>query len=96
LTGLVSGLFVGATRIDGKPVTKGMKLTQAKCDLVNAIERNKALVLTRTSGPADGATESWYRQLLPVQHRAGEMLLSTFYRKLNAGDRKGACSEIRR
>ncbi len=33
----------GATRVDGKPVTQGMKLTQAKCDQVNAIERNKAL-----------------------------------------------------
>ena len=32
-----------ATRIDGKPVTQGMKLTQAKCDQVNAIERDKAL-----------------------------------------------------
>ena len=27
----------GATRIDSKPVTPGMKLTQAKCDQVNAI-----------------------------------------------------------
>jgi lysozyme len=33
----------GATRIDGKPVTQGMKLTQAQCDEVNAIERDKAL-----------------------------------------------------
>lgn len=33
----------GATRVDGKPVTQGMKLTQAKCDQVNAIERDKAL-----------------------------------------------------
>ncbi len=34
----------GATMVDGKPVVKGMKLTQAKCDQVNAIERDKALV----------------------------------------------------
>lgn len=33
----------GATRIDGNPVTQDMKLTQAKCDQVNAIERDKAL-----------------------------------------------------
>lgn len=33
----------GATRVDGRPVTQGMKLTQAKCDQVNAVERNKAL-----------------------------------------------------
>jgi hypothetical protein len=29
--------------VDGKPVVQGMKLTQAKCDQVNAIERDKAL-----------------------------------------------------
>ncbi|MCP5656264.1 glycoside hydrolase family protein, partial [Klebsiella pneumoniae] len=33
----------GATRVDGKPVIQGMKLTQAKCGQVNAIERDKAL-----------------------------------------------------
>ena len=34
----------GATRVDGKPVIPSMKLTQAKCGQVNAIERDKALV----------------------------------------------------
>ncbi|WP_436628768.1 glycoside hydrolase family protein, partial [Enterobacter hormaechei] len=33
----------GATMVDGKPVVQGMKLTQAKCDKVNSIERDKAL-----------------------------------------------------
>jgi hypothetical protein len=33
----------GATMVDGKPVVQGMKLTQAKCNQVNAIERDKAL-----------------------------------------------------
>lgn len=33
----------GATMVDGKPVMPGMKLTQAKCDQVNSIERDKAL-----------------------------------------------------
>lgn len=33
----------GATMVDGKPVVQGMKLTQAKCNQVNSIERNKAL-----------------------------------------------------
>lgn len=33
----------GVTQVDGRPVTQGMKLTQAKCDQVNAVERNKAL-----------------------------------------------------
>ncbi|EOJ4508894.1 glycoside hydrolase family protein, partial [Escherichia coli] len=33
----------GATRVDGKPVILGMKLSKGKCDHVNAIERDKAL-----------------------------------------------------
>ncbi|HAY4580358.1 TPA: lysozyme, partial [Escherichia coli] len=33
----------GATTVDGKPVKQGMTLTRAKCDQVNAIERDKAL-----------------------------------------------------
>ncbi|MCL0291127.1 glycoside hydrolase family protein, partial [Escherichia coli] len=33
----------GATMVDGKSVVQGMKLTQAKCDQVNAIVRDKAL-----------------------------------------------------
>lgn len=33
----------GVTMVDGKAVVQGMKLTQAKCNQVNAIERNKAL-----------------------------------------------------
>lgn len=33
----------GATMVYRKAVVQGMKLTQAKCDRVNAIERNKAL-----------------------------------------------------
>ncbi|EOG3065110.1 lysozyme, partial [Salmonella enterica] len=33
----------GVTRIDGKPVVKGQRLTQSQCDHYNAIERDKAL-----------------------------------------------------
>ncbi len=33
----------GATTVDGKPVKQGMRLTAAKCDRVNAVERDKAL-----------------------------------------------------
>jgi lysozyme len=33
----------GATLVDGKPVRQGMKLTQEKCDQVNAKERDAAL-----------------------------------------------------
>ena len=33
----------GATRVDGRPVVPGMKLTKEKCAQVNAIERDRAL-----------------------------------------------------
>ncbi|EBA8674316.1 lysozyme, partial [Salmonella enterica] len=33
----------GVTRIDGKPVVKGQRMTQSQCDHYNAIERDKAL-----------------------------------------------------
>ncbi|EPB4339408.1 glycoside hydrolase family protein [Enterobacter kobei] len=33
----------GATMVDGKSVVQGMRLTQVKCDQVNANERDKAL-----------------------------------------------------
>ena len=33
----------GITRIDGKPVTKGMRLTEKQCDLLNDKEAQKSL-----------------------------------------------------
>lgn len=88
----------GATRVDGRPVTQGMKLAQAKCDQVNAVERNKALawvdqnVRVRLTPPQKVGIASF----CPYNIGPGKCFPSTFYRKLNAGDRKGACAEIRR
>lgn len=88
----------GATRVDGKPVTQGMKLTQAKCYQVNAIERDKALVwvdknvhVTLTPPQKVGIAS-----FCPYNIGPGKCLPSGFFRKLNAGDRKGACAEVRR
>ncbi|AJJ12797.1 putative lysozyme [Yersinia rohdei] len=33
----------GATRVDGKPVVKGLKLTAEKCAAVNKLEADKAI-----------------------------------------------------
>ncbi|EAS0616151.1 lysozyme, partial [Salmonella enterica] len=33
----------GTTRVDGKPVVRGMELSKVKCDQVNSIERDRAL-----------------------------------------------------
>ncbi|KMF47040.1 glycoside hydrolase family protein, partial [Klebsiella pneumoniae] len=76
----------------------GMKLTQAKCDQVNAVERNEALawvdqnVRVRLTPPQKVGIASF----CPYNIGPGKCFPSTFYRKLNAGDRKGACAEIRR
>ncbi|EPJ4741636.1 lysozyme [Klebsiella pneumoniae] len=88
----------GATRVDGKPVIQGMKLTQAKCGQVNAIERDKALswVEKNVHVPLTPPQKVGIASFCPYNIGPGKCFPSTFYHKLNAGDRKGACAEIRR
>lgn len=87
----------GATRIDGNPVTQDMKLTQAKCDQVNAIERHKALawvdrnIHVSLTPPQKVGIASF----CPYNIGPGKCFPSTFYQRINAGDRKGACEAIR-
>ncbi|HGE7088417.1 TPA: lysozyme [Klebsiella aerogenes] len=87
----------GATRIDGKPVTQGMKLTQEKCDQVNAIERNKALAWVEQNihVPLTEPQKAGIASFCPYNIGPGKCFPSTFYKRLNAGDRKGACEAIR-
>ncbi|MDM3050976.1 lysozyme [Citrobacter sp. CK183] len=96
--GGVWSLCRGVTRIDGKPVVKGMKVTQAKCDQVNAIERDKALawVERNIKVPLTEPQKAGIASFCPYNIGSGKCLPSGFFRKLNAGDRKGACAEIRR
>lgn len=88
----------GATMVDGKPVEQGMKLTQAKCTQVNAIERNKALawVDRNIKVPLTEPQKAGIASFCPYNIGPGKCLPSGFFRKLNAGDRIGACAEIRR
>ncbi|HFZ1111745.1 TPA: lysozyme [Citrobacter koseri] len=88
----------GATMVDGKPVVQGMKLTQAKCDQVNAIERDKALawVDRNIKVPLTEPQKAGIASFCPYNIGPGKCLPSGFFRKLNAGDRKEACAEIRR
>ncbi|AUU90251.1 lysozyme [Enterobacteriaceae bacterium ENNIH3] len=87
----------GATLVDGKPVVQGMKLTQAKCDQVNAKERDAALawvdknIHVKLTEPQKAGIASF----CPYNIGPGKCLPSTFYTRLNAGDRKGACEAIR-
>ncbi|EEM1886868.1 glycoside hydrolase family protein [Salmonella enterica] len=88
----------GVTRIDGKPVVKGQRLTQSQCDHYNAIERDKALawVNKHVHIPLTESQKAGIASFCPYNIGPGKCFPSTFYRKLNAGDRKGACAEIRR
>ncbi|EKQ0565318.1 lysozyme [Escherichia coli] len=88
----------GAIMVDGKPVIPGMKLSKEKCDRVNAIERDKALawVAKNIRVPLTEPQKAGIASFCPYNIGPGKCFSSTFYRKLNAGDRKGACAEIRR
>ncbi|AUO65663.1 lysozyme [Citrobacter freundii complex sp. CFNIH2] len=88
----------GATMVDGKPVVQGMKLTQEKCDQVNAIERDKALawVERNIKVPLTEPQKAGIASFCPYNIGPGKCFPSTFYKRINAGDRKGACAEIRR
>ena len=87
----------GATRIDGHPVVRGMRLSQNKCDQVNTIERDQALawvnrnIHVSLTEPQKAGIASF----CPYNIGPGKCLPSTFYKRLNAGDRKGACEAMR-
>lgn len=87
----------GATLVDGKPVRKGMMLTQAQCDQVNAIERDKALawVARNIHVPLTEPQKAGIASFCPYNIGPGKCFPSTFYQRINAGDRKGACEAIR-
>lgn len=88
----------GVTRIDGKPVTPSMKLTAEKCRAVNAIENRKALdwVEANVRVPLTEPQKAGIASFCPYNIGPGKCFTSTFYKKLNAGDRPGACAEIKR
>ncbi|MBA5203098.1 lysozyme [Pectobacterium aroidearum] len=88
----------GVTRVDSKPVVKGMKLTAAQCAKIDAEEQQKALdwvdrnVTVTLTEPQKVGIASF----CPWNIGPGKCFPSTFYRKLNAGDLIGACKEIKR
>ncbi|CBG87819.1 lysozyme [Citrobacter rodentium] len=87
----------GATMVDDKLVVQGMKLTQAKCDRVNAIERDKALawVNLNIKVPLTEPQKAGIASFCPYNIGPGKCFPSTFFKRINAGDRKGACEAIR-
>ncbi|MCI5256760.1 lysozyme [Escherichia coli] len=87
----------GAILVDGKPVVPGMKLSKEKCDRVNAIERDKALawVEKNIKVPLTEPQKAGIASFCPYNIGPGKCFPSTFYKRINAGDRKGACEAIR-
>lgn len=83
----------GATMIDGKPVTQGMKLTAEKCKQVNAIERDKALawVDRNIKVPLTEEQKIGIASFCPYNIGPGKCFPSTFYKRMNTGDTKGVC-----
>lgn len=88
----------GVTRVDGKPVVKGMQLTREQCEKIDKAEQAKALawVEKNVRVPLTEPQKVGIASFCPWNIGPGKCLPSTFWRKLNAGDRTGACAEIKR
>jgi len=88
----------GLTRIDGKPVTRGMKLSYSECKRYDSVERDKAIAWVRrnVTVPLSEPAIAGIASFCPYNIGPAKCFPSTFYKKLNAGDRIGACSEIKR
>ncbi|MCE9873594.1 lysozyme [Hafnia alvei] len=88
----------GLTRIEGKPVTQGLKLSYSQCKRYDALERDKAIAWVRrnVTVPLSEPAVAGIASFCPYNIGPAKCFPSTFYKKLNAGDRIGACAEIRR
>ena len=88
----------GLTRIEGKQVTRGMKLSYSQCKRYDAVERDKAIawVKRNVTVPLSEPAIAGIASFCPYNIGPSKCFPSTFYKKLNAGDRKGACAEIKR
>lgn len=95
--GGVWSLCHGVTVINGKRVVKGMTATEALCKKVNATKRDSALawVDRNIKVPLTAPQKVGIASFCPYNLGPGKCLPSTFYSRLNSGDRKGACEAIR-
>ncbi|MHA6903336.1 lysozyme (plasmid) [Ralstonia syzygii subsp. celebesensis] len=80
-----------------KGVTRGMRATQAQCDAWLQADLDEAAhyVLTYTTVPLNKNELAAYTDFV-FNVGAGSFRKSTLLRKLNAGDRTGACNELPR
>lgn len=86
----------GVTRIDGQRVKPGTVLTKEQCDKLNRIEADKAIawVKKQVHVPLTEPQIAGIASFCPYNIGPSKCFSSTFYRKLNAGDIKGACAEL--
>lgn len=87
----------GITRYEGKPVHKGQTWTKAQCQAADAIEQKKALewVDKNIHVPLTPVQKAGIASFCPWNIGPGNCFPSTFYRKINAGDTRGACQAIK-
>lgn len=90
--GGIWSLCHGVTVINGKRVVKGQTATEAQCKKVNAIERDKALawVERNIKIPLTEPQKAGIASFCPYNIGPGKCFPSTFYKRINAGDRTGA------
>ncbi|CDH05004.1 putative Qin prophage; lysozyme [Xenorhabdus bovienii str. oregonense] len=88
----------GITRVKGAPVRRGMTLTAQQCNALNRMEAQRAIdwVKRHVRIPLTEPQIAGIASFCPYNIGPGKCFSSTFYRKLNAGDKKGACAEIQR
>ena len=88
----------GLTHIEGRPVTRGLKLSYSQCKRYDAVERDKAItwVKRNVTVPLSEPAIAGIASFCPYNIGPAKCFPSTFYKKLNAGDRTGACAEIKR
>lgn len=92
----------GVTRIDGKPVQQGMKLSQASCDIVNSKEANQSLEWVRknVSVPLTPIQQVGIASFCPYNLGADKCRYNKngtktqFWRYIEKGDWKNACRHI--
>jgi len=88
----------GVTQLKGKSVLQGMELTADQCRILDRAEQAKALawVNRHVTVPLTDPQRVGIASFCPWNIGPGKCLPSSFYRKLNAGNRRGACAEMKR
>lgn len=84
------------TVIDGKRVIKDQTVTKAQCKRVNALERDKALAWVDKNNkvPLTPPQKVGIASFCSYSIGPAKCFPSTFYKRINAGDCKGACEAI--